>query len=160
MEDLIERWRGVYDRIVIDTPPVLGLSETAVVQRVADGVVLVVRAEVTPQKDIVDAVDLLARSGAHMYGFVLNGIDLSKSANYYQYQYYSADYYSDLEELAGGGGDVAASDGPPSRRETRDSDPETLAPDDVLPEVIRRRPRQNTLRNRPAGTREETISEL
>ena len=125
---------------MIDTPPVLGLSETGVVQRVADGVVLVVRAEVTPQKDIVDAVELLARSGANMYGFVLNGIDLSKSANYYQYQYYSADYYSDFDE-SGEAGPV------PGEAERR-AQPKPLAPDAVLPEVVRRRPRANTPRAR------------
>jgi len=34
-----------YDRIILDTPPVLGLSETNTLQRVADGVVLVIRAQ-------------------------------------------------------------------------------------------------------------------
>lgn len=96
-EELVLSWRRRYDRVIIDTPPVLGLSETGTVQRVADGVTLVIRAEATPTKDILDAITLLQKSGAHFFGFVLNRIDLNKIANYYQYQYYSADYYADFE---------------------------------------------------------------
>lgn len=99
-EDIVSEWRQRYDRIIIDTPPVLGLSETGTIQRVADGVTLVIRAESTPAKDILDAVDLLGKTGAHLFGFVLNRIDLNKIANYYQYQYYSADYYAEFEEPA------------------------------------------------------------
>jgi succinoglycan biosynthesis transport protein ExoP len=96
--DLIAEWASQYDRIIIDTPPVLGLSETTSIQRVTDGVILVVRAEKTPQKDVVDAVELLKKAGAHFFGFVLNGIDLSKKANYYQFNYYSPDYYAALDD--------------------------------------------------------------
>lgn len=98
-DDLIAEWASQYDRIIIDTPPVLGLSETTSIQRVTDGVILVVRAEKTPQKDVVDAVELLKKSGAHLFGFVLNGIDLSKKANYYQFNYYSSDYYASLDDV-------------------------------------------------------------
>ena len=76
-----------------------GLSETTSIQRVADGVVLVVRAEKTPQKDVVDAVEMLKKTGAHFFGFVLNGIDLSRKKNYYQFNYYSADYYASLDDV-------------------------------------------------------------
>ncbi len=98
-DDLIAQWSLQYDRIIIDTPPVLGLSETTSIQRVADGVVLVVRAEKTPQKDVNDAVEMLRKTGAHFFGFVLNGIDLSKKSNYYQFNYYSADYYASLDDV-------------------------------------------------------------
>ena len=98
-DDLIAQWALHYDRIIIDTPPVLGLSETTSIQRVTDGIVLVVRAEKTPQKDIADAVEMLKKTGAHFFGFVLNGIDLSKKKNYYQFNYYSADYYASLDDV-------------------------------------------------------------
>ena len=111
-EKLVEQFRGQYDRIVIDTPPVLGLSESSSLQRLVDGVVLVVRAEKTRLKDVVDGVTLLRKSGAHMFGFVLNGIDLTKIGNYYNYYYYSAGYYDELDlddedpygDKGGGGG--------------------------------------------------------
>jgi polysaccharide biosynthesis transport protein len=95
--DLIEQFRKDYDRIVIDAPPVLGLSESSSLQEVVDGTVLVVRAEKTGRKDIMDAISLLRRCNAHFFGFVLNAVDLSKLGNYYNYYYYSAPYYDQVE---------------------------------------------------------------
>lgn len=93
---MIAEWRKHYDRIIIDSPPVLGLSETASLQQIADGVVLVVRSEMTRLVDVTATVDQLRRSGAHFFGFVLNAVDLSKLTNYYYYYYYSPDYYGDF----------------------------------------------------------------
>ena len=95
--NLIELLRGQYDQIILDTPPVLGLSETTSLQQVVDGVVFVVRAETTSRKDVLDAVTLLRKAGAHLFGIVLNDLDLNKVSNYYNYYYYSASYYEDFE---------------------------------------------------------------
>jgi succinoglycan biosynthesis transport protein ExoP len=94
---LVQYWRTRYDRIILDCPPVLGLSESVSLQRLADGVVLVVRSEKTSMKDVRDAVTVLRKTGAHFFGFVLNSVDLSKLGNYYQYYYYSAPYYDQFE---------------------------------------------------------------
>ena len=98
--DLLELFRDKYDRIVIDAPPCLGLSETSSLQQIVDGTVLVVRAEVTGRKDVMDMVSTLKRTDAHIFGFVLNAIDLSKLGNYYDYSYYSASYYDVAEAEA------------------------------------------------------------
>ena len=94
--EMINEWRKHYDRIIIDAPPILGLSETASLQQVADGVVMVVRSEVTRHVDVNMAVDQLRKAGAHIFGFVLNAVDLSKLTNYYYYYYYSPDYYGEF----------------------------------------------------------------
>lgn len=94
---LMEELRSKYDQVIVDTPPVLGLSETSSLQNMVDGVVFVVRAEVTSRKDVVDAVTILRKAGAHMFGIVLNDLDLDKVSNYYNYYYYSASYYEDFE---------------------------------------------------------------
>lgn len=94
----IQKWRNEYDRIILDCPPVLGLSESSSLQRLADGVVLVVRSEKTPAKDSREAVRMLKKTGAHFYGFVLNCVDLSKVGNYYNYYYYSAPYYDQFDD--------------------------------------------------------------
>jgi succinoglycan biosynthesis transport protein ExoP len=98
--NLVQKLRGQYDQIVIDSPPVLGLSETSSFQRTIDGVVFVARAEKTSLKDVVDAVTLLRKAGAHIFGLVLNDLDLSRVSNYYNYYYYSATYYDDMESAA------------------------------------------------------------
>ena len=91
--DLMQTLRERYDRIVIDTPPVLGLSETSMMQSLVDGVLFVIWTGHTPARSAKAAVDMLTANGANFYGFVLNRLDLRATANYYQYYYYSHDYY-------------------------------------------------------------------
>jgi len=91
--NMLKDLRGKYDRIILDTPPVLGLSETSFLQSHAEGVVLVVRSDATPRKDVEDAYHALSKLDAHFYGFVLNRVDFSKRANHYYYYYYSSSYY-------------------------------------------------------------------
>jgi capsular exopolysaccharide synthesis family protein len=96
---ILDQLRGHFDRILLDTPPVLGLSETAFLQNYAEGVVLIVRSERTARKDVQDAFVLMQKLGAYFYGFVLNDVDFSRIANQYYYYYYSAQYYdSNWEE--------------------------------------------------------------
>jgi capsular exopolysaccharide synthesis family protein len=109
LEENIAIWRQQYDWIILDTPPVLGLSETTNLQRVADAVVLIVKAEKTQGRDVTEAIDQLMRAGAPMAGFVLNNIDMSKVSNYYYYYYSSSYYYQSFEE-----DDVAGSSAPAS----------------------------------------------
>ena len=104
---MIEDWRTKYDRIILDTPPVLGLSETIGIQAAADGVLLVVRAHSTRFMDVTAAVENLKKAGAHIYGFVLNAVDLSKLTNHYYYYYYSPTYYEEFETGVSKGPHVA-----------------------------------------------------
>ncbi len=92
-KDAMVTLRQRFDRIVIDTPPVLGLSETSVIQSQIDGVLFVIWSGHTPVKAVKAAIEMLQSNGANFYGFILNRLDLSASANYYQYYYYSHDYY-------------------------------------------------------------------
>lgn len=90
---ILNELKGKFDRIILDTPPVLGLSETAFLQHHAEGLVIVVRCGVTLRKDVEEAVQSLKKLGGHFYGFVLNGVDFTKRANHFNYYYYSANYY-------------------------------------------------------------------
>ncbi len=91
--DIMTELRKRFDRVVVDTPPVLGLSETSVLQGQMDGVLFVIWSAHTPIKAVKSAIEILQGNGANFYGFVLNRLDLSATANYYQYYYYSHDYY-------------------------------------------------------------------
>ncbi len=97
--DLMQRLRGEYDRIIMDTPPVLGLSETSVLQNLVDGVLFVIWSGRTPIRNMKTAIDLLSANGANFYGFILNRLDLNATTNYYQYYYYSSDYYRNYHAL-------------------------------------------------------------
>ncbi len=72
MRSLIEKVTPVYDRIIIDVPPVLGLPDVKVMSELADGLVLVVRADETPKDEIEAALDVLDRS--KILGMILNGV--------------------------------------------------------------------------------------
>jgi capsular exopolysaccharide synthesis family protein len=99
---LLDELRRHFKRIVIDTPPVLGLSETAMIQPFVDGVVLVIWGGRTSSQYVKSAVDALQTNRAHLYGFVLNRLDLSVTSNYYNYYnyyYYSYHYYKSYKSL-------------------------------------------------------------
>jgi capsular exopolysaccharide synthesis family protein len=91
--DLMKELRGKFDRIIIDTPPVLGLSDTAIMQSQVDGVLFVIWTGQTPKSSVEPAIEALRANGANFYGFVLNRLDVNATQNYYQYYYYSHDYY-------------------------------------------------------------------
>lgn len=91
--ELMQELRGRFDRIIVDTPPVLGLSETSIMQHHVDGVLFVIWSGHTPIRNMKAAIEMLQGNGANFYGFVLNRLDLSATQNYYQYYYYSHDYY-------------------------------------------------------------------
>jgi capsular exopolysaccharide synthesis family protein len=67
----VRRLQGAFDYVLIDCPPVLPAAETASLCRLADGVVMVVRAGLTPQDDVLRARRALV--GVPLVGVVLNG---------------------------------------------------------------------------------------
>ena len=101
MQSLIQSLRSSYDVILIDTPPVLTVTDAAVLVSISDGVVLVLRYGQASKNVVARASDILLRSGAHLLGVVLNAVDLQSSdyAEYYGRAYH--DYYQsrvDVEE--------------------------------------------------------------
>jgi capsular exopolysaccharide synthesis family protein len=89
MEELIERWRQKFDHIVFDTPPVLSVTDAVVLSRVADGVVLVVRADTTNGDALLRTHEILKQSGATVFGVALNAMDYRspRYAHYFGYSY-------------------------------------------------------------------------
>jgi polysaccharide biosynthesis transport protein len=94
---IIQELRANYQRVIIDSPPVLGLSETSIMQRHADGVVMVIWANHTQVPNVKDAILALQTNGAKFSGFVLNRLDFNAFANRYKYFYYSPRYYSNYK---------------------------------------------------------------
>jgi succinoglycan biosynthesis transport protein ExoP len=91
--DAIQDLRGKYDRIIIDTPPILGLADSLMIAPSVDGVLLVIRADKTTQRDILTGIEQISSTGTPMFGFLLNGVDLSRVENYYYYSSYYPKYY-------------------------------------------------------------------
>jgi capsular exopolysaccharide synthesis family protein len=84
MQRAIEDLRSRFDRIIVDTPPV-ALADTHILARIADGVIVVVRAGVTPRPALERALAAIDRE--RLLGLVLNEVDDSAS-DYYPNQDY------------------------------------------------------------------------
>ncbi len=82
MRELIAQWRREFSQIIIDAPPVLGLSDAVILATMADTVVLVVRAKQSRRQDLKHAMEILADVGAHLSGAVINDFDMHKLGYY------------------------------------------------------------------------------
>jgi succinoglycan biosynthesis transport protein ExoP len=86
MEEQLRQWSKQFDRIVLDTAPLLAVSDTQAMAVRADAVVLVARAGVTRKRALVRVRDLLWRVNASIAGVVVNDVDM-RLENFYTYRY-------------------------------------------------------------------------
>lgn len=86
MEDQMRLWAKQFDRIVIDSAPLLAVSDTQAMAVRADAVVLLARAGVTRKRALIRARDLLWRINAPVAGVVVNDVDM-RLENFYTYRY-------------------------------------------------------------------------
>jgi capsular exopolysaccharide synthesis family protein len=86
MEEQLRQWAQEYDRVVLDSAPVLAVSDTQAMTVLADTVILVVRAGVTRKRALIRARDLLWRINAPVAGVVVNDVDM-RLENFYTYRY-------------------------------------------------------------------------
>ena len=81
-------WAEVeYEQIIIDSPPALAVSDSAIIGRLVDGVILIVRPEKNRRRMVVRAVESYPSLGVNVLGTVINHIDSEKSVDYYGYGY-------------------------------------------------------------------------
>jgi Mrp family chromosome partitioning ATPase len=87
MGALLRELRGRFDAIVIDTPPVLAVTDAAILAPDTDGVVLVLRAEKTDRDAIALAIRQLRQVDAEVLGAVVTDADAESSfqASYAEY---------------------------------------------------------------------------
>jgi capsular exopolysaccharide synthesis family protein len=93
LKSLLTELSATYNRIVIDTPPVMSTDDTLSLAPNVDGVIFIVKANQTSFRFVERCMTSLKQRGARMFGLVLNHIDTS-SAHYYYYNYYSGYYHS------------------------------------------------------------------
>jgi protein-tyrosine kinase len=74
MTQLVAEVSNRYDRVILDTPAALGLPDAKVVSDLCDGMVLVVRADVTSQSDVQAVLEILDRR--RLLGMLINGVDV------------------------------------------------------------------------------------
>lgn len=91
---LIEWSSANYDIVIIDTPPILAVTDASIICQLSGVNVLVARFEINTVKEIEVAMKNLEKVGVEIDGCVLNGV-LKKASNYYSYGYDSYSYSYD-----------------------------------------------------------------
>ena len=68
----------LYDYILIDTPPIISMSDAAIAAKQCDGAILVIESEAVSRRDAMKAKEQLTKSGCKLLGAVLNKVDMKK----------------------------------------------------------------------------------
>ena len=85
MRELIEEMSKEYDYILVDTPPVILVSDAAIVANLVDGVLLLVRQGKSKKEELKRAIANLELAGITPMGIVLNGVELKEGKDYSYY---------------------------------------------------------------------------
>lgn len=83
MEAVIERLRAEADVVLFDTPPVVAVTDAAVLASRVDGVLLVLRAGTTTRDRARQAKQILEKVKANVLGVVLNNAEIERGYGYY-----------------------------------------------------------------------------
>lgn len=97
MKDIISRLEQAFDTIIIDAPPLLPVTDAAVLSRHVGGVLIVAGSQVVKDQDLQKALTTLEMVGSNVLGVVLNRLPL-KGPDAYSYSYQS---YKSHEDAAG-----------------------------------------------------------
>ena len=89
--ELLRELGRQYDWIIIDAPPVMAVTDAALVGNIATGVVFVVGAEMTSRRHAAIAIEQLAAAQSRFIGAVLNRANVQRHGYYYS-TYYRKDY--------------------------------------------------------------------
>jgi capsular exopolysaccharide synthesis family protein len=95
MVRLLDWARQNFEFVLIDTPPVVPVTDPTVLSRLVDAVLLVVRSNSSHRRELNEALSKLDHSDCHVMGFVLNDYNLKRvyGSYYYYYHYYNRYYY-------------------------------------------------------------------
>ncbi|MBT7067196.1 MAG: polysaccharide biosynthesis tyrosine autokinase, partial [Verrucomicrobia bacterium] len=100
MREFIQEMQADYDWVIIDTPPVLFVSDASVTSTLCDGVIIIVKSGTSTRNLLQRAREQLDGVSANILGSILNNVVVSRmgrhSSSYYNYGYsrYAKDYKS------------------------------------------------------------------
>ncbi len=95
MDRFIEKARSEFDLILFDSPPVIAVTDAAILTTKLDGTILVIKAHQTQKNAIQRAKMLMDNVNAQIVGCVLNSVNIQKAygSSYYYYYYHYYSYY-------------------------------------------------------------------
>jgi capsular exopolysaccharide synthesis family protein len=88
--ELLDALARKYERVLIDSPPVIAVTDAAILARMADGVILAIHGGHAHRDIVKRGIETLRNVGGQILGVILNNVNIYR-ASYYDYYYYS--YY-------------------------------------------------------------------
>jgi len=100
MSELIQDVKQRFDLVLVDSPPILGVSDASVLASEVDLTMIVVQHRKLPRNMLVRVKQAVENVGGHVIGVVLNNVDVRSDS---QYQYYTSyyTYYAPAESQVG-----------------------------------------------------------
>lgn len=94
VRELIKSLKARYDYVLLDTPPIMGISDASIITGEADGCLLVVQYRKYPRMVSTRARQMIENVGGRIIGVVLNNINVMRDDYYYYYHSYYSHYYN------------------------------------------------------------------
>lgn len=100
MSELIQDVKQRFDLVLVDSPPILGVSDASVLASEVDLTMIVVQHRKLPRNMLIRVKQAVENVGGHVIGVVLNNVDIRSDS---QYQYYTSyyTYYAPAESQVG-----------------------------------------------------------
>ena len=98
LEGLLHELRDRYAYVIVDTPPLLPVFDSALLAKLVDGVLMVVAANQTPRKLLGEGLNML--DPAKVLGIVFNRDDRPLFGYYNSYSRYYREYFADTSRVA------------------------------------------------------------
>jgi Mrp family chromosome partitioning ATPase len=125
--DLLADVKSRFDIVLIDSPPILGVSDASVLCAEADMTMLVIQHRKLPRQMLERVKQNVAQVGGVIVGAVLNNVDISSDATYGYYTSYYGYYTED------GRGDASMK---PGRKKQKSAAPPAATPQQAQDEVF------------------------
>lgn len=99
--NMLERLREEFDIVILDSPPLVAVTDAAIIAPQVDGALLVVHTLKTARDAVKSALRQLKDVQAHLIGGILNDVDLNRQKyGYGSYYYYRSEGYYDVSSEA------------------------------------------------------------
>ncbi len=100
MTEILDQLRSMFDRVVMDSPPTVAVTDASILGRLADSTIMVVSAHSTRKKVASQGKENLMNLGVNLSGVILNNMKSGRQGYSYSGYYYYGEYGSDAKDDA------------------------------------------------------------